>query len=71
MDDWFDVHGAADYTKVSASTLAKMRISRERKSRRDVTDCGPPFSKVGRRVIYSRVDLDRWLHERVVCPGDE
>lgn len=26
---------------------------------------GPPFVKLGRRVVYRREDLDSWLEERV------
>lgn len=43
---------AASYLRVSNSTLSKMR------SRGD----GPPFTKLGRRIVlYDRHDLDAWL----------
>ena len=46
---------AAAYLGLSASTMAKMRM----------TGLGPPYSKAGRRVvIYDRADLDGWLDAR-------
>lgn len=40
----------ADYG-IPTSSLAKLRMTGE----------GPPFAKVGRRVIYLRADIERWL----------
>jgi len=45
---------AAAYIGLAGQTLAKMRV----------TGDSPPFHKVGRRVLYDRADLDRWLAER-------
>jgi predicted DNA-binding transcriptional regulator AlpA len=46
---------AADYVRLSASTLAKMRLRGD----------GPPYSKAGPRiVVYDVVDLDAWLVAR-------
>lgn len=46
---------AADYTCLSAATLARMRV----------TGGGPPFMKLGHRlVVYARDDLDAWLNAR-------
>ncbi len=46
---------AADYTGLSTSTLAKLRLSGE----------GAPFMKAGRRVVvYDIKDLDAWLASR-------
>ena len=43
---------AARYLGVSESVLAKMRMRAE----------GPPFLKLGKRVVlYRRSDLDEWL----------
>jgi excisionase family DNA binding protein len=46
---------AARYLGLSPSTLAKMRLSGN----------SPAFLKLGRRVLYRRVDLDRWLESRI------
>lgn len=42
---------AADYCGSSASTFEKLRL----------TGGGPPYLKVGRRVVYDVRDLDAWL----------
>lgn len=42
---------AATYCGSSASTLEKLRLY----------GGGPPFSKLGRRVVYRVADLDAWL----------
>ena len=47
----FDTDEAAKYTKLSASTLAKRRVF----------GGGPKYLKLGRRVVYSKRDLDDWL----------
>ena len=41
----------ADQLGLSESTLAKMRLSGD----------GPPYSKLGRRVVYRPDDIDAWL----------
>lgn len=45
---------AAQYTRLSESTLAKLRM-------RDTQESGPRFSKHGGCVIYRREDLDAWI----------
>jgi len=45
---------AADYLGYAESTLEKKRI----------TGGGPPFIRLGRRVVYDSRDLDAWLAER-------
>jgi len=45
---------AAAYVGLAQQTLAKMRWSGE----------SPPYFKVGRQVVYDRVDLDAWLAVR-------
>jgi predicted DNA-binding transcriptional regulator AlpA len=42
---------AAAYCGSSASTLEKLRVY----------GGGPTFSKLGRRVVYRKIDLDNWL----------
>ena len=42
---------AATYTSISKSSLDKLRVY----------GGGPPYIKVGARVIYDRIDLDSWL----------
>lgn len=50
-----NTHEAADYLRLSASTLNKMRLNGN----------GPEFIKLGaRRVIYDLRDLDHWLASR-------
>jgi predicted DNA-binding transcriptional regulator AlpA len=46
-----DTRQAADHVGLSKSTLDKMRVY----------GGGPPFSKLGRRVVYDSGDLDAWL----------
>jgi Helix-turn-helix domain len=42
---------AAEYLGVSASTMAKQRM----------TGDGPPFAKLGKIVVYDTCDLDRYV----------
>lgn len=46
---------AADLIGISASTLAKLRLSGE----------GPKFLKLGKRVAYRPSDLEAWQSQRV------
>jgi hypothetical protein len=46
--------GAALLTGLSESTLAKLRVNGN----------GPPYCKLGRRVIYRAEDLQSWLKSR-------
>jgi hypothetical protein len=48
-----NVKVAADYAKLSVSFLNKARC----------TGDGPPFIKLGKRVIYDLDDLDRWIDQ--------
>lgn len=41
----------AEQLGLSESTLAKMRLSGD----------GPPYSKLGRRVVYLPDDIDTWI----------
>lgn len=46
---------AADYLGLSASLMNRWRCD---------MPGGPPYRKVGRRVVYARADLDQFLEER-------
>ncbi|MGH6819643.1 MAG: helix-turn-helix transcriptional regulator [Methylocella sp.] len=46
-----DAKKAADWAGLSASTLAKLRL----------TGSGPAYVKLGRRVVYRIDDLDAWI----------
>ena len=50
---------AARYLRAQPRTLERWRLER----------VGPPYIKVGHRVVYRRVDLDTWLLSRRVDPG--
>ena len=52
---------ASNYTGLSASTLAKLRM---RHNRCD----GPKFLKISGCVIYRRSDLDVWMDDHVMGP---
>jgi hypothetical protein len=41
---------AAEYLKLSPRTLEKLRVG----------GGGPPFRKLGRRVVYALADLEEW-----------
>jgi predicted DNA-binding transcriptional regulator AlpA len=46
-----DAQSAADWTGLSTSTLAKLRL----------TGNGPVYIKLGRRVAYKPEDLEAWI----------
>jgi hypothetical protein len=50
-----DAAAAAGYMGISSGTLAKMRLAGN----------SPLYLKLGRRVLYRRVDLDAWLETRL------
>lgn len=50
----FSTPHAADYLDLSPATLETLRVR----------GGGPPYFKLGRRVVYHRADLDAWLAER-------
>ena len=54
MRDLLDSDGAAAYLHLARQTLAKMRVS----------GTGPSYYKVGRRILYDRMELDGWLDTR-------
>jgi predicted DNA-binding transcriptional regulator AlpA len=53
-EEFLDTPGAVMLTKLSASTLTKLRL----------TGGGPRYLKLGRRVVYSRAALLAWLQDR-------
>jgi predicted DNA-binding transcriptional regulator AlpA len=50
-----DTKEAADFLKLSPRTLENFR---------NLGD-GPPFRKLGRRVLYARSDLEAWVNARI------
>jgi excisionase family DNA binding protein len=56
---YLDIEGAARYMALSVSYVQKLT------SRRRI-----PFIKLGRRCLYDRVLLDRWMARRQVLPRD-
>ena len=55
-DLWMRPKEAASYIDVQEQTLAKWRCLSQ----------GPPYTKVGRSVRYSRQRLDEWLDAATV-----
>ena len=51
---WLRPQSAANYIGCSTSKLAKDRLRGD----------GIPFVKIGRLVLYSRVEIDTWLRGR-------
>jgi predicted DNA-binding transcriptional regulator AlpA len=49
-EEFLDTTGSAAFLKLSRSTLTKRRL----------TGDGPKYLKLGRRVVYSRRDLEAW-----------
>lgn len=54
MTDYLTQEEAAQFTRLSPRTLERMRL----------TGTGPRYSKAGRRVIYSRRAIEKWLEGR-------
>jgi excisionase family DNA binding protein len=50
-ESWLTSAEAAAYTRLSSSTLAKLRLS----------GGGPRYTKIGRKVLYARANLDAWM----------
>ncbi len=46
-----DVNAVSEWLGISTSTLAKWRLR----------GTGPPFLKVGKRILMRQSDLDQWL----------
>jgi hypothetical protein len=43
-----------------------LRLSERTLERSRVSGSGPPFCKLGRRVLYRADDLERWITSRIV-----
>jgi predicted DNA-binding transcriptional regulator AlpA len=56
-----DAPRAAEWTGLSTSTLAKLRL----------TGKGPTYIKLGRRVAYRPEDLDQWIEANRVRSTSE
>jgi excisionase family DNA binding protein len=52
---------AADHLRLSERTLKRWRVS----------GSGPAFVKLGRRVLYRKLDLEEWIASRVVHSTSE
>ena len=52
---------AAEYLKLASITLQVWRTNKK----------GPPYVRAGSRVLYRRVDLQRWMESNTVEPGTE
>jgi excisionase family DNA binding protein len=52
---------AAKILGLSTRTLERLRLTGE----------GPPFAKLGRRVLYRPADLNAWVAERIVRSTSE
>lgn len=66
MSTYLSTEEAAQRTKLSRQTLAQLRVRGD----------GPPFIKVGARVLYPANELEAWLnahtlHYRTVARLDE
>jgi len=57
--EYFRPPAASQYTGLSESTLAKLRMRSKRAS-------GPKFAKMNGCVIYRRSDLDAWIESHTV-----
>lgn len=56
VDRLMTVPEAVSYLRISIATLARMRGEGK----------GPPYMKIGRRVLYRKSSLDLYLHHNVV-----
>jgi hypothetical protein len=60
-DALFDARAAANFIGLAVTTLAKLRC----------IGGGPEFLKLGRKVLYRRADLAKWLNARRVANTTE
>jgi hypothetical protein len=58
LDDWVRREDLAVQLGVAVSTLARWHAQR----------VGPPCSRVGRRVLYRRSGVQKWLRDRELGP---
>ncbi|WP_439577675.1 helix-turn-helix transcriptional regulator [Elioraea sp.] len=52
---WLDTEEAARHLRLAPATLERWRV----------TGDGPKFAKLGRRCIYARAELDRFVDARM------
>ncbi len=62
----FNETDSSVYISMSRSFLAISRMEGNREGRTP----GPPFVRVGRRVLYLKKDLDAWLAQHRVDPSE-
>jgi len=60
-DYYLNTKQAAEYTGFAPNTLEKLRST---------SDKGPPFKKVGRKVLYLKSEIDRWIGTSHRCTVD-
>lgn len=60
-DSVIDAAAAAAFTGLAIATLAKLRC----------VGGGPKYLKLGRKILYRRVDLAEWLYARRVANTTE
>jgi len=54
----FTTAAAADHLGLARRTLERWRLIHQ----------GPPYRKLGRRVVYPRAELDEWAIAKTVTP---
>jgi excisionase family DNA binding protein len=54
-----------------AETAELLRLSERTLERWRVQGGGVPFVKLGRRVVYRRIDIDKWVASHVVSSTSE
>jgi len=55
---------AAQYIGISFATLRKMRLEDYQHLKEEKSIEGPKWLKIGKRIVYLRDELDRWLDSR-------
>ncbi|MEO5335163.1 MAG: helix-turn-helix domain-containing protein [Magnetococcus sp. YQC-5] len=63
MSELLTVEEAAVYLHVKPGTLNNWRTS--------IRCCGPRYARIGKKILYDRVDLVRWVEERKKDPKEE
>jgi excisionase family DNA binding protein len=53
--DLFDKKGLAEYLKIGRATLQKLMAAK-----------AFPYIKIGRRVLFRKADIDKWLETKIV-----
>lgn len=50
-------------------TAACLHVSEPTLSQWRKAGTGPPFSRIGRRILYRKSAIERFVRRRQVCPG--